>query len=153
MALPDISGTARVLVVEADVAPFDDDSGHLRSDLERVAFGHEEVRILAGLEAADPVGHAEDLRGVDRQRLQGLLTIEAPRHRHRRVVGKVPRIGGIARGERDFHAGLGELSGELIVGRMEGVFPKRRGQDVADHDRNVALLQQRRDRRRLRRRR
>ena len=66
----------KLLVVEPYVASFDHHSGHVRPDLERIAFGHEEVGVFAGLEASDAIGDAEDLGGADGERLQRLLTIE-----------------------------------------------------------------------------
>ena len=42
---------------------------------ERIAVRDEQVGDLAGLEAADAIGDAEDLGGVDRQRLERLVAI------------------------------------------------------------------------------
>ena len=59
---------------------------------------------LPDLEAADAIGDAEDLGGVDRQRLERLVAVHAPRHRHRGVVGQDADVGAVAGGERDLDA-------------------------------------------------
>jgi len=46
---------------------------HLRRDLERVAVDDDDVGRPAGLDRAHEVGDAEDLRGIERDRLQRLL--------------------------------------------------------------------------------
>src|SRR5262245_31215796 len=57
-------------VVEPDVPAVDEDVGDRRADLERIAFRDEQVGILTWFEAAHTIGDSEDLRRVDRQRLE-----------------------------------------------------------------------------------
>src|SRR5688572_20279802 len=44
-----------MLVPEVQIAPRDDYVGHIGADLQRVALGHEQVRLLARLDAAEAI--------------------------------------------------------------------------------------------------
>src|SRR5262245_1458981 len=67
-----------LLVVEAHVASVDDHVRDRGANLQRVALADDQVRDLAGLDAADLIGDAENLRGVDGERPQGLRARQAP---------------------------------------------------------------------------
>src|SRR5215212_3213835 len=82
-----------LLVIERHVAAGDDDVGDRGPHFERVPPGDEQIGDLAGLEAADAIGDAQDLGGVDGQRLERLVAGEAPSHRLGSVIGKLPRVG------------------------------------------------------------
>src|SRR5262245_42553508 len=75
-----------MFVVERHLPSRNHHAGDRGPDLERIAFRDEEIADLAGLDAAETVADAENLRGVDRQRFERLLARQAPGDRHRRVV-------------------------------------------------------------------
>src|SRR6185436_20857871 len=100
-----------VLAVERHVAAGDHDVADARSNLERVPLDDQQVRKLAGLERAEGLVRAENLRGVDRERLDGFVTIETPGHRHRRLKRNQPDVAVAAARERAQDAGGRELAG------------------------------------------
>src|SRR5687768_15037961 len=95
-----------VLVLEADVAPVDDHVLDVRRDLERIAVDDEKVGDLAFLEAANRRADAENLGGVDRQRLDRLVLRQPPRHRLSGLVRQQPRRVVAAGRKRELHARL-----------------------------------------------
>src|SRR5687768_2091923 len=64
---------SRVPARQLDAAAADVRLLDLRGRLERVAGGDDERGVLADLERADAVRHAEDLRGVERDRLERVV--------------------------------------------------------------------------------
>src|SRR5262245_32882333 len=56
-------------VLEIDVLARDDHVRHVGPDLERIALGDDEIRLLADGDAAEPIADAEDVGGVLRHRL------------------------------------------------------------------------------------
>ena len=73
------------------------------------------------------------------------FAVQAPGHRHRRVVGREPHVRVVAGRERELHAGLRQLAGDLIRRGMERVLAARQREDAGENHRDVLLFQQRRD--------
>src|SRR5262249_33906884 len=66
-------------VVEGHVAAGNDHVPDLRSNLERIAGEHDEVRDLPGVDAPDLAVNAENARRIERQRFDGVVVREPPR--------------------------------------------------------------------------
>src|SRR5688572_21686775 len=87
----------RVTARQLDLAPADVRLLDLRGRFERVAGGDDERCVLAGLERTDAISDAEDLRGVERDRLERVVLREPERRCHARLVRQVARVRGRAR--------------------------------------------------------
>ena len=100
----------------------------------------EEVGVLAGLEAAQPVVDPEDLGRIDGQGLDGLVPVESEGHGLGGVIGQVlagARV--VARREADRDPGLGQLD-DVAVGRVVAVLRLRRSLvQAVDDDRDAGL--------------
>ena len=81
-------------VVEIDLAALDPGGGDLRGRVERVAVGDEQRGVFAGFERADAIGDAEDLRRIERDRLQGLVGGQAKADGGGGVVGQIADVAG-----------------------------------------------------------
>src|SRR6267143_4676373 len=62
-----------VTIVERGELALDEEVAHLRSDLERVAGGDDEIGNLAGFQRAEFFVEAEDLRGHKRDGFEGFV--------------------------------------------------------------------------------
>src|ERR1700688_3488892 len=68
---------ALVPVIQRRALALDEQVLHFGRQLERVAVGDDDVGDFAGLERADLIGYAENLRRIDRDCFQGFVVREA----------------------------------------------------------------------------
>ena len=98
---------------------------------EQVALHHDQVGDLAGLEAAEPVLHAVDLRGVQRERAQGRVGgetgLDGLAHVGEELGGRRQAVG--VEGERHLLRGQrGRCPGRTVSdARARGAVRRRRG--------------------------
>ena len=106
--------------------------------LEDVAGGHDEVGSLAGLERADLIGDAQDLRRGQGHGLERRVLGKAERDGRRRLVGEVPaagRRGGPAALGADRHRDPGRVQPRRVgVGRVVGIVLVRGRVQRAAHE-------------------
>src|SRR5437899_4248010 len=94
-----------VTIVERYELALDEQVAHLRSDLERVAGGDDEIGDLAGFQRAEFFVEAEDLRGHKRDGLEGFVVRQAVRNSVGGKLAEAPREGVIEAGEGNLDAG------------------------------------------------
>ncbi len=83
---------AVVAIIEANFFAGDPHLFHLRANFEDVAVRREEGGLLAGLDGAQALGHAEDFRRVQRDALERDVSRQSMCDRLRGGVGEVAGV-------------------------------------------------------------
>src|SRR5919201_5274264 len=81
-----------LFAVEADVVAGHEHVCERGPHFQRIALADHEIRDLARLQAADPVGNTEHFSGVDRERPERLVARQSPRDGFGCVVWQLPRV-------------------------------------------------------------
>ena len=114
----------------------DEDLLGCRGQLERIARPDDEIRVLACLDRAIPIGDTPDARGAERDGAQGDGTIEAVGNRIPHLLPQSPGSVRFERRERDVNTRFRQPS-RVLERRPERIEVRKVGQRL-DDDRHLA---------------